>query len=279
MTLTPGGNTLYAPMGVFYDGQRLYIADESNNRVLVYNTLPTTNGASADEVIGEANFTSQKADGGLSGATSKGFVGPKGLWVDSGSLYVADTGNNRILIYNNGGNGIDTLAGNNPAADGVVGQGSYTTNLNGCSATQLNGPMGVCASNCQLYISDTANNRVLVYGQIPTGTVNPPASVVLGQPNMTSNTVSGALTGKVFVNPYNLQAVGGMLYMTDLNDNRLMVFVCGAGAAGSSGVKEVVIQDATPREGGDNGESEGGAGISRVGVGWKSGTPWGRRGR
>ncbi len=246
VTTTPGANTLYAPDGVFYDGQRLFISDMDNNRILVYNSLPSANGASADEVIGQSNFTSQTGDGGLTSATSQGLVTPRGLWVDSGNLYVADAGNNRILIYNNGGNGIDSLAGNNPPADAVVGQVSYTTSAKGCSATQLSGPMGVCGVNCQLYISDTGNDRVLIYNQIPTGTANPPAVGVLGQANMITNTSSTTTKANDFINPWNLQAVGGMLYVTDLNEDRLMAFQCAAGTGASSNVKEVVMKETTP---------------------------------
>ena len=246
VTLTPGANTLYAPTGVFYDGTRLFIDDLDNNRILVYNTLPTVNGASADEVIGQGTFTSYKANSGMSGVTSQELSGPKGLWVDSGNLYVADTGNHRVLIYNNGGSGIDSISGNNPAADAVVGQKSFTTNANGCSATQLNGPMGVCAVNCQMYIADTGSERVLVYNQIPTGTANPPAAVVLGQPNMTSYSSSTVVKANSFINPFGIQAVGGVLYVTDQNENRLLAFQCAAGTGASLSVSGVVMNGPTP---------------------------------
>jgi hypothetical protein len=38
-------------------GGKIYVGDAGNNRVLVYNTIPTTNGSFADMVIGQPNFT------------------------------------------------------------------------------------------------------------------------------------------------------------------------------------------------------------------------------
>ena len=42
------------PRYALSDGTRLFIADGGNDRVLVYNTIPTTNGAAADMILGEA---------------------------------------------------------------------------------------------------------------------------------------------------------------------------------------------------------------------------------
>src|SRR5258706_13175850 len=46
------------PMG------RLMFADQQNNRVLIWNKVPTTNGAPADLVIGQADFVSGSANRG-----------------------------------------------------------------------------------------------------------------------------------------------------------------------------------------------------------------------
>lgn len=39
------------PVGVSTDGTRLYVADAHNNRILVWNSLPTKSGQAADWVI------------------------------------------------------------------------------------------------------------------------------------------------------------------------------------------------------------------------------------
>ena len=46
-------NTLSFPRFALSDGTRLYIADAGNDRVLVFNHIPTVNGAPADVVLGQ----------------------------------------------------------------------------------------------------------------------------------------------------------------------------------------------------------------------------------
>jgi len=45
------------PQGVWIQNGKLYVADTQNNRVLIYNSIPTANGAAADVVLGAPNFT------------------------------------------------------------------------------------------------------------------------------------------------------------------------------------------------------------------------------
>lgn len=40
-------NTLNEPRGVFSNGNKMIVADYTNNRVLIYNSIPTANNASA----------------------------------------------------------------------------------------------------------------------------------------------------------------------------------------------------------------------------------------
>ncbi len=210
-------------VGVFYDGQRLFISDTGNNRVLIFNSLPVTNNAPADEVIGQSSFTN-----GLSqGSGPQGLFGPSGLWVSNGSLFVADSQNNRVLVYNNAGQGIDTLSEGttNVAADAVVGQNSFTANAPSNAANGLNFPTGVYSNNCQLYIADSQNFRVVVYNNIPTGTTDPPADQVLGQPNLTTNTPPSSSQQNNLL-PIDLQYSNGTLYVTDYDGVRVLGFTC-----------------------------------------------------
>lgn len=143
---------LYHPEGVWSNGTQLIIADTDNNRVLIYNTIPTRNGANANVVLGQPDFTSNGH------ATSKNTLDhPKGVFVSNGKLYVADTGNNRVLIYNN------VPTSNQPDADKVLGQQSFDTNSVGTSDHQLYGPTAVSVVNSRLYVTDTGNNRVMVF--------------------------------------------------------------------------------------------------------------------
>jgi hypothetical protein len=48
-------------VGVYTDGNKLFVADILNQRVLIFNSIPTSNGASADVVVGQPNFTSNSS--------------------------------------------------------------------------------------------------------------------------------------------------------------------------------------------------------------------------
>ena len=78
------------------DGTHLAVADTSNNRVLIWNTIPTQADQPADVVVGQKDFSSLKPV--VADATS--LRAPQGVWLSGGKLYVADTLNNRIMIWN-----------------------------------------------------------------------------------------------------------------------------------------------------------------------------------
>ncbi len=89
--------TLSFPRYAMSDGTRLFIADGGNDRVLVFNTIPTTNGMRADTILGEADEfsdnTGQNPDG------SDAFQTPSALAWDGVNLYVSDTYNRRVVVY------------------------------------------------------------------------------------------------------------------------------------------------------------------------------------
>src|SRR5208282_5611711 len=130
---------------------RLYVADEENSRVLGWRDAASfTNGAPADLVIGQANFTSSSLCNGTSDTvSSNSLCYPWGAAVDgSGNLYVVDTGNSRVLEYTNPfapcNNSFPCVGA---PANLVLGQGeSFTSNIEnngGVSAASLNYPEGV----------------------------------------------------------------------------------------------------------------------------------------
>ena len=61
---TPYANTLYKPFGsVLSDGTRLFVTDNDNHRILIFNSIPTDmSGAaySADVVLGQPDMFSMK---------------------------------------------------------------------------------------------------------------------------------------------------------------------------------------------------------------------------
>src|SRR3954447_12655784 len=113
VNVTTSRNSLRLPTAVASDGVHLVVADTNHNRVLIWNRIPSSNNAPADIVVDQATFTTSTVPGNTPNA--KSMRGPQGVWVQNGKLYVADTQNNRVLIFNK----IPTA--NGTAADAVLG--------------------------------------------------------------------------------------------------------------------------------------------------------------
>lgn len=201
---------LYYPQDVYSDGARLFIADSNNHRVLIYNTIPTTNGAAADVIIGQENFTDNQL-----GLENNKLNYPTDLSYKDDKLFILDTNNNRMLIYNS----IPTA--NGTAADVVIGQTDFVTKTTGTSSTKFYYPYGLFVSDSKLFVGDSYNHRVLIYNSIPT-TNGAAADVVIGQVNFTSRT-SGASSTKLFF-PKDIDSDGEKLFLTDFNNNRVLIY-------------------------------------------------------
>ncbi|MEO0325570.1 MAG: NHL repeat-containing protein, partial [Myxococcota bacterium] len=94
-----GASTLRSPSGVATDGRVLVVADTANSRVLVWRTLPTRDGVPADGVFGQADFAGTLANAGRSVADAGTLSLPAAVLLVGADLWVADTGNNRLVVY------------------------------------------------------------------------------------------------------------------------------------------------------------------------------------
>jgi hypothetical protein len=214
------GNSLNMPIAVLADGSgNLFVTDLSNHRVLCFPSASTT----ATRVYGQDAFNVGSANKGSSTSASS-LSNPFGLAMDSsGSLYVADESNNRVLRY-----------ANPLSADDVYGQGGvFTTNTenkDGRSANSLNWPSATAVdSSGDLYVADTNNHRVLYY---PAGSST--ATRVYGQlGSFSSNTPN-----KDGVSANSLDTPGGIaldshdnLYVADTYNCRVLFYLNGSNVA------------------------------------------------
>jgi uncharacterized protein (TIGR03437 family) len=193
------GRELYSPQALAIDRTanppHLYVADTGNNRVLGWrDATQVVNGALADIVIGQKDKFTTFGQG--PGGEINGLSVPTAVAVDSsGNVFVADSGNNRILRY--------PSPFNNPEAvklpDLVIGQqsmGSRDANndpdTHVISARTIRLASGSSAFTSDLlfdpqgnlYVSDAGNQRILRYAaaDIGAGARNgPAANMVLGQ--------------------------------------------------------------------------------------------------
>jgi uncharacterized protein (TIGR03437 family) len=218
-----GANRLRRPNSVATDGTRLFITDTLNSRVLIYNRIPTQNGASADLVLGQPNFDRSQALPTAANTLSS----PMSATTDGERLIVTDLGNNRVLIYNR----IPTQ--NGATADVVVGQPDFTSSGAGNTATSLNFPRFAYSDGQRLLVVDSGNNRILIYNQIPTSNGAAP-DVVLGQADFVGLLESCASSN--FAVPFAAFHEGNRLFVSDSFNRRIMAFEPGPGLIALNGI-------------------------------------------
>ena len=191
---------LNEPTGVYFDSanQRLYISDNDNNRVMLYDnmTVPPNPGApyQADNVLGQVdgggNALFNQGDAyngdGFGNPNLEGFEYPQGTVIDKTNhrLFVSECGYG-VKVFNLDAN--DELVDRIP--DYILGQADFISGDTTTDQSTLTCSVGSSydESNERLFVPDSNHNRVLVYdlsGGISNG-MN--ASFVLGQPDFISN--------------------------------------------------------------------------------------------
>jgi hypothetical protein len=208
-----GANTLTVSYGNPAVGMGgLYVPDNSNARVLGYTTVPTTNGAAANFVLGQPDFTTTSQL-----VTATGMSAPQTVVIYQGKLLVVDQNYNRVLIWNSLPTSTQT------PADVVVGQPSMTTSTSGCTNSTLALPESITVVNGSLIVSDGSNNRVLVWNTIPT-TNGAAADMVGGQPDFTTCTVPATPSATSFAHPIDIASNGTHLAIADSLNNRVLIW-------------------------------------------------------
>lgn len=113
--------SLQYPSGIWSDGKKLIVADAWNHRILIWHNLPEHHGQPADVVVGQPTFDTNQPNvegvGALPGASSLNW--PYGVHSDGRQLWVADTGNRRVLYF------AKIPETNFSPADKVIGQSGF----------------------------------------------------------------------------------------------------------------------------------------------------------
>jgi sugar lactone lactonase YvrE len=134
---------LQNPQGVAVDGvNNVYIADTGNNRIreVSQGYINTIAGQQGGGFIGDGTATTTELDA------------PAGVAVDSaGTLYIADTKNERVRVI--AGGQITTVGGTGTA--GATGDGGTSV------LATVNNPLAIALNHMgNLYVADTGNNKV-----------------------------------------------------------------------------------------------------------------------
>ncbi|CAF1019455.1 unnamed protein product [Adineta ricciae] len=171
-------NTLYCSMRDFHQVVSRSLNDSSETLTIVAGTL-------------------------CSGSNLDQLSSPNGIYVtDNFSLYVADSGNNRILFFSS-----------------VVTNGSFYNEINGTTITftgisALNSPTGIMLDgDGNLYIVDSGNSRIIRSG--------PSAAQCL----VGCSGSSGSSVSQLSAPQYMAFDSNGNIYVTDQNNGRIQKFV------------------------------------------------------
>jgi len=256
---------LSMPWSVAVDSRgNLYVADNGDNRVLEYDTpfnafghlcnsaTPCQGGLSASMVIGQGKLGTEYGtrDGCVGNADTACFDEPSGLWIDDDdNLYVADTLNNRVVIFLNplgspagcAGAGSTSGCAGDVVADYSLGECTgnkgFLDAKGDCTRPRVTmlGPNAVGVdSKGNVYAADTQDNRVLefdkaiesanlvadrVYGRDSSGSNFIPGPCADGQGADPSPSASAMCTpsGVAFDSQDNL-------YVSDYGNSRVLVF-------------------------------------------------------
>jgi len=216
------------------DGGRFLVADTGNSRVTIYNQFPTAVGTAwpYSLTLGQTN-----SECVLEAVPSSATMNhPVGVWTDGTRVVVADTGNNRVLIWNTFPTRLDGALQRGEPAHLVLGQVGFDLVLPNRGFTvpspdRLNAPTHVASDGTRLAVADTGNHRVLIWTTFPT-TNGEPAQVVLGQSDFDKNVAndpdqdgdSDGPTSTVLSSPGGLHFHNGKLYVSDRGNNRILIF-------------------------------------------------------
>jgi DNA-binding beta-propeller fold protein YncE len=139
-----GAATLNVPTGISVSADVLAVADAWNHRVLLWYGMPCRPNQPADVVLGQKDFRSGLANRGEGATRVDTLNWPYGVLIHERCLYVADTGNRRILVWHS------LPETNGTPADLVLDEG-------------MRWPHGIAANEDHLFVADAGSSRLFVW--------------------------------------------------------------------------------------------------------------------
>ncbi len=211
LTTQVNDSGLFIPEGVAVDSKGdLWVADSGNGRVLrfprPFDQSPTPL-PRANLVIGQTDFRSRVLD-----VSSQNMRVPVGIaFTTQGDLVVSDQQFNRVLLFKKPAGG-DFV--NGQIANVVIGQPNFISTTN----AELSNPHAIALdSSDRLYVTDSGNNRVVVYRSLTLPITNDPAPVFV---------LLGATPNDGFITPTGIAVdqTTGEIWVADPGKNRVVRF-------------------------------------------------------
>ena len=205
----------------------MYVADTGNNRVLAFRDARNLKvGDLPDLVVGQVDFNHNSVNytsGDPNQPNERGLFFPSGVAVDpDGNLWVADTGNSRVIRFPRP---FDQSPGDF-RGNLCLGQVSCnTTPQLEPTARTMRAPFGIAFLYAgPVLVSDISSNRVLMYRKPEGGdfTNGQAAVLAIGQRDLNSGT-SGVDPDKLFSPRYLTVDTSDRVYIADSGNNRIFI--------------------------------------------------------
>lgn len=258
---TSSSNSYFdSPAGLWFHNGSLYVADRLNNRILIWNSMTdwsSVTGKTADVVI----------DSTTMGSTS--LSGPRAVSTDGTTLYLADSGNDRILAWDSiptsssvgDPDTVDTTAGTaygnpysvTPYDNGILVGNTRDPNTfkrklqimdsfsdeSPLDLVDAGSPAFATVHGSDFLVSDFANNRILIWDHIPSNTddtadgsdddnfLADTSNVILGQESLAGSApnMGGDPSTNTLDKPYQIDTnSSGKLVVCDRTNGRVLLF-------------------------------------------------------
>ena len=217
-------DTLNVPTGIVACGEGLAVADAWNHRVLIWHTRPTHSFQRPDVVLGQADFDGGESNRGHGHPTASTLFWPYCVSWEGGALWVADTGNRRVLMWP----GLPRH--NGAAASLVLGQADFEhRDENGGaspSAASMRWPHAISFPAGGLCVADAGNNRLMLWQRVP-GENNTPCDLLVGQvvTDLVEHNQASYYPDAACLNmPYGAAVAGELLVVADTANSRLLAW-------------------------------------------------------
>lgn len=155
----PDAQSMNHPAGVFFDGERLYVSDQENNRVMIWKGMPTHNHQPADYFVGQTSGNTGHCNAGSDAVNPIGLCLPGKLTVAYNSLFITDRMAGRVVVHS------PLPSETGEPADAVLGHADLVGDR--LPGEQELYPRGVAVFQDKLYVADSTNGtgraRVLRY--------------------------------------------------------------------------------------------------------------------
>lgn len=154
------------------------------------------------------------------------FLAPRGVFMANNMLFVSDTGQNRVFIWN------QFPDSEYQSPDVVLGQiHKDDTGRNAgheITTSSLQYPSGLWSDGKKLIVADAWNHRVLIWNNIPTSN-GQAADTIIGQPDFNHNQPNvkgiGSMPTAQSLNwPYGVFSDGKSLWICDTGNRRVLFF-------------------------------------------------------